>query len=236
MKRQFVTIVLPALLLFGSACGSERALEPLTPAPPVRQPPVPKPPVPEPVLTSLEVTPSILDLDPGGSWQLSIVARDQRGVGINLGDSVACASNDPAVAEVGPKGFVRAVASGTAEITVRVTSRGASRVATVKVVVRHVRVDDLATATVITADPAHGWPASVTHIPVGGTVTWIAGLVDWAGVPQETIWIMDKNYQTLERLPLRDGRATKKFETRGTFPYCSGGCWDPPDFGVVQVH
>jgi hypothetical protein len=34
---------------------------------------------------------------------------------------------------------------------------------------------------------------------------------------------------------LSSGSATRRFTTPGTYHYCSGGCWDPPDFGVVYV-
>jgi len=31
------------------------------------------------------------------------------------------------------------------------------------------------------------------------------------------------------------GSGTRRFETPGTVRYCSGGCWDPPDYGVIIV-
>lgn len=155
---------------------------------------------------------------------------------MELTGPVTYSTSNPAVARVAETGLVTAVSGGTAEIRASLAIRGVTQLAGMKATVREVPFDEAAAAAVVTADIRLGWQPAVVHIRAGGTVTWFAGPVPGPESLRKRSGSSTTTIENLESLPLRDGRATTKFETRGTFRYCSAGCWDPPDLGVVQVH
>jgi plastocyanin len=192
-------------------------------------------PRPDPsVLTTLEVLPSTVTLEQGFTVQLGIVARDQRGARMADAGGVTFTSSDSAIAKVSSSGFVTAVAAGTADILVTKTVAGVTRSAAMKATI--LPATPLANV-VLTADLKRGWQPSVAHLIVGGTVQWVtAGPLSWSEVPHRMLYLLDTEYSVMDSLDLSTGSTTRKFETAGEYRYCSAGCWDPPDFGVVYVH
>ncbi len=71
---------------------------------------------PRPVVSSIEVSPPTVAIAPGGTMQLTALARDQFGAAIP-GPGVSWATSDTAVATVSASGLVSAVRGGTARIT-----------------------------------------------------------------------------------------------------------------------
>jgi hypothetical protein len=120
----------PMLLIcaaVGLGCGSERGLEPGG-----------SEVVPPSVFTSLDVRPTLADLftvEPGNTVQLSLGARDQRGVPMPGTGAATYSSSAPEVAEVSSSGVVTGAAPGSAVITATFTldriTRTASMIATV---------------------------------------------------------------------------------------------------------
>jgi plastocyanin len=217
-------LVLSAL---GIACESARVTESV-------QPGIAPPDVDPPVFTTLEVLPSTVTLEEGSTVQLGIVARDQRGVQMSITGPPTFSSSDPAIANVSGSGMVTGVAAGTADILVTKTVAGVTRDAAMKATVRRATPSS---NLVITADLQRGWQPAVAHLTVGGTVQWLtAGARNWSNVPHRMLYLLDKGYLVVDSLDLSTGSATLKMMTTGEYRYCSAGCWDPPDFGIVYVH
>jgi plastocyanin len=94
-----------------------------------------------------------------------------------------------------------------------------------------------ADSLMIWADLKLGWQPSVANLAAGGTVHWeTAGPLSWSDVPQRMLYFMDEKYTTVDSLDLSTGSARRAFPTPGDYRYCSAGCWDPPDFGIIHVH
>ncbi len=108
-----------ACATIGTGCGSDGALEPVTPQPPV---------VPPPALTTVDVTPASIRLFPGMTKQLSVTAWDQHGRPLNwTADAVTYTSSNPAIVTESNRGALVAKSPGTAMITVTVTVNGIAR-------------------------------------------------------------------------------------------------------------
>jgi plastocyanin len=166
--------------------------------------------------------------------QLQVFARDQRGKLMPSVVGLTFSSSDPAIATVTSSGFVKGVAGGTADISVATTVEGVTRSAAMKATI--LAATPLANV-VLTADLKRGWQPSVAHLTVGGTVQWVtAGPLSWSEVPHRMLYLLDTMYSVVDSLDLSAGSATREFPTAGEYRYCSAGCWDPPDFGVVYVH
>ncbi len=91
----------------------------------------PKPADPGPpaeTRATLEIVPATFTLDIGGTIQLRALIKSN-GKTLNAGQLVEWSSTDPAVAEVSGNGWVRAMASGTAEIIARYEGQSARAVA-----------------------------------------------------------------------------------------------------------
>ena len=227
MTARSITLMLLVTSAFSIACESTRVTE-------FAQPLV-GPPAPDPsVFTTLEVLPSTVTLEQGSTVQLGIVARDQRGVLMADAGRVAFSSSDPAIAEVSSSGTIQGVAPGTADISVTMAIAGVSRSAAMRATIRQVTPF---ADVVITADLRNGWQPSVAHLTAGGTVKWLtAGPSSWSGVPHGMLYVMDKGFAVLDSLDLSTGFATLKLATAGEYRYCSGSCWDSPDWGIIYVH
>lgn len=123
MTARSITLILIVTSVFGIACESNSATQPvLDPA----------------VLTTLEVVPSTLTLnlgEEGAGAQLGIVARDQRGVRMHSG-RVTFSSSDSTIAKVRGSGIVTPFSAGTAEITVTYSVAGVSRSAVAEATIR----------------------------------------------------------------------------------------------------
>jgi plastocyanin len=230
MTARSITLMLLVSSALSIACESTRVTESVQPgiAPPGLDPSV---------FTTLEVLPSTVTLDQGSTVQLQIVARDQRGTLIVHSPGTTFSSSDPAIATVSGSGMVTGVAAGTADISVTKTIAGLTRSAAMKATIRQPIPPIPSASLVITADLQRGWQPAVAHLTVGGTVQWLtAGPRSWSGVPHRMLYLLDAGYAAVDSLDLSTGSATLKLLTAGEYRYCSAGCWDPPDFGIIYVH
>lgn len=223
MKKPSFTLGLLACCALGVACGD------------VGGPQVPFVPT---AFATLDVEPSSTDLvlTVVDSVQLTITARDGTGAVMPAEGVAEFSSSAPDVAEVSGGGLVTAVAAGTAAITATLTMGRITRTA-----VMNVTVSELADNVTLTSGD-RGWEPAIAHVKVGGLVTWtVSREHSWDGVPQRAIYIYPRDYwQGLEveliELALIDRKASHTFDSPGDFHYCSGGCWDSPDWGIIHVH
>ena len=229
MTARSITLMLFVTSAFAIACEGTRVTESVQA---LRDP---AQPAPDPwVFTTLEVVPSNVELEQGSMVQLGVFAPDQRGKLITDATGAAFSSSDPAIAQVSGSGLVMGVAAGTADISVTKTVAGVTRSAAVKATIRKAIPSD---NLVITADSRRGWQPPIAHLTAGGTVKWVtAGPISWSGIPHGRLYLMDKGYAVVDSLDLSTGFATLTFPTEGDYWYCSGACWDPPDYGIVYVH
>ena len=49
-------------------------------------------------------------------------------------------------------------------------------------------------------------------------------------------YLLDMNYAVLDSLYWNNGLITHTFAAPGAYRFCSGGCWDPPEFGIIYSH
>lgn len=122
---------------------------------------------------SLDLTPNPGSVTPGGTLQMSAVARDPGGAAIANFAGITFTSQDQSVATVNNAGLVSGVAVGTTTITADATSGGATHSATATV--------NVATQTFpLTADVTAGnstatFTPQTVDIRAGGVVTWTFG-------------------------------------------------------------
>ncbi|MBA3338502.1 MAG: Ig-like domain-containing protein [Geodermatophilaceae bacterium] len=185
------------------------------------------------VLMILQVLPSTVWLDQGSTLELRVIARDQRREPLTASGRTTFSSSDSAVARVDGNGVVTGVALGTAEISATRTVAGVTRTAAMAAAIRRASPPaDLK----LTAELERGWQPSVAHVAAGGTVQWLpAGPRSWSELPHRMLYLLDDKGYVVDSLDLRTGFATRKFMTAGAYRYCSAGCWDSPDFGIVYV-
>lgn len=184
------------------------------------------------VLTTLQISPSTVTLEEGWTVQLQVFARDQRGELMPAVSGLTFSSSDPGIADVSSSGLVTGMEAGTADISVTKTVAGITLIAAMKATIR--QATPLVNVVLRSGD--RGWQPSVAHLTAGGTVQWLAGGLGWGGSPQPTLYLLDSGYTIVDSLDLSTGSATRTFLTPGEYRYCSGSCWDAPEFGVVYVH
>jgi hypothetical protein len=208
------------------SCQGDRAVNP-TPAPPG------VPPEPSAVLSSVVVSPATLDLQDSEIAFLGVTARDQRGQWMDPLGRIEYSSTDISIATVSDQGRVTAIAPGTVTISATVTIRNSISTGSMTVTVRRASLSD----SLILTGTDHGWQPEAGHVTAGGIVEWRTGRVDWQHVPFTTVYLLTENYGYAgDSVDVRSGSGTHKFEKSGTVRYCTNGCWDPPDFGVIYVH
>lgn len=183
-------------------------------------------------LDKLDLVPVSLDLDVGATMQLDVVFHDQYGRTMSYTGVIEYKSAHPEIAAVSNTGLVTALSAGAAVISATVRVNGVTRSASTAA--RILRPATGETVVLLYGD--HGFAQAVTHISTGDTVIWRAGAVSWAGAPNYNVWLMDASYRDLATLDISSGTASYRFITPGTYNYCSGGCWDPPDWGVIVVN
>ena len=223
MRSRLITSLLFVCAAAAVACdATERATQPV--------PPVPFAPG-ELQFASTRFTTKIDPLTEGDSVQLKAVAIDTLGAEIPVPYTVTYVSHAPSVATVSETGLVRATASGYADIWATI-------------VIGHTEKSNGARAYVFTAvapdsivftSGKHGWEPSQAQVAAGGTVEWQIGAVDWAGMPATQVYLVNEQGAVLDSIDVKTGSAIRRFESHGLFHYCSGGCWDPPDWGVIYV-
>lgn len=226
MIPQRIKLILAVTFAFGIACEGSGPTEFVTE--------IPRPPRDPSVFTTLQIFPSTVAVYEGLTVQLQVYARDQRGESMASTSANTFSSSDPSVATVSNTGLVTGLAAGTVDISVTETVGGVTRTALVKTTVLDATP---LLSVVLRADSLRGWQPSVAFLAVGGTVTWVTDRpISWSSVPHRMLYLLDPQYTVVDSLDLSTGSATRKFETPGKYNYCSAGCWDPPDYGVVYVH
>lgn len=222
-----VILILLVASAFSIACESNRATE-------STQPSVDPLALDPSVLTTLEVLPSTVTLEQGSTVQLEVFARDQRGVLMSNLGGVTFSSSDRAVAQVSSSGMVTGLTAGTTDISVTKTVAAVTRTAEVKATIRQAAVS---ASLLLMADLERGWQPAVAHLQAGGIVRWVtAGSRSWSDIPHRMLYLLDKGYSIVDSLDLSSGSAALQLTTKGQHRYCSAGCWDPPDFGIIYVH
>lgn len=179
--------------------------------------------------TSLQLGAPLVWMYEQDTEQVVVNARDQWGKPISGPASVTWASNAPGVATVSSAGIVTAIARGSAEISADVVIGRVRLREAIKV-----QVLSHSSGLVLTAT-SRGWQPAVAHVAAGDTVRWAAAPLNWEGVPNTTLYLMDANHAVVDSLDLSSGFAARRFDRPGVVRYCSGGCWDPPDWGVVNI-
>ncbi len=223
MPVPFRTPFLIVCAAAGLACASDESLAPTLQTKESR------------VLTDVSLgLSSVLSFYPGGTISLHVVPRDQLGAPM-VPDAITYSSSDPAVATVSASGIVTAVTEGTAIISATATIGASSRTGTILVTVDEPH-NPYTPYGVLLVFGGRGWEPPVVHVTAGALVEWSATGASWSGVPTDSLWLMDEDFGVIETLDLSSGLAKRTFETAGTYRYCSGVCWDSPDFGVIHVN
>ena len=124
-----------------------------------------------------------------------------------------------------------AIAGGFADISITIVIGTTSKSAHFRTYVFRAVSPD----SIILTSGRIGWEPSQAQVKPGGTVQWRIGAIDWAGVPVTHIYLMDEQYGIVDSVDVRTGSATRRFESGGLVTYCSGYCWDAPDWGVIYV-
>lgn len=186
-----------------------------------------------------EVIPATVELEPGASVRLTVIARDELGRTLNYAGAVTYKSADPEIAVVSSGGFVTGVGPGLTVISATVYLDGVttSRSATARVGQPGI-VDTVALnlgKTVILTFGRAGWEIPVMHLPRGSTVEWHVAAVSGGGTPNHHLWVMDAFYHTLADLDISAGIASRVFTEPGTYRYCTGACWDSWDYALLIV-
>ncbi len=208
------------------ACASEEGLGPIVNNTPTR-------PVPETVFSVLEISPVVDTVYPGFAIQLRVTPRSQSGDRLSVFPLVNYFSSAPEIAAVSATGLMTAFAPGAAIISATATIGGITRTGVMTMNV-HPADTDPSLDLVLTSN-SYGWQPPVAYMKAGGTVQWRASGTGWSGVPTTRIWLMNADYADIGSLNLSNASATMKLEKPGIIRYCSGGCWDPPDFGIIYV-
>ncbi|CAN5327580.1 hypothetical protein BH23GEM2_BH23GEM2_20510 [soil metagenome] len=214
MSAPFRTLLLIVGASAGLACASD---ESLAPTPQAKEPRV---------FTTLSLRPVSPSLYPGETLSLDAFAKDQRGYQM-VPEAIVYSSSDPAVATVSDSGIVTAATVGTAIISATATIGASSRTGAILVTVFEPH-NPYTPYGVLLVFGHRGWEPPVVDVEAGA-------LVEWRGSPSNDLWLLDANYGVLERLDMTSGVAKWTLDAPGTYRYCSGACWDPPDFGVIYV-
>ena len=172
---------------------------------------------------------SVLEYD---QFQLLSELRDQHGKTMILQPTASYSSSVPEVAKVTAGGFVTALVPGRTVITARTTLGQIPLTDSIIVIVSKVT---LRTRPVLDA-LTNGWSPNVVRILAGDEVEWHAGFIATSGRPVTSVWLW-KNQNSLDydEVNFAGGVARRTFASPGTYTYCSGGCWDPPEFGTIIV-
>lgn len=209
MTRRIRVPLLLACVAAAIACGGDRSLGP-----------------PTALRGHFELGPVDYSvIEPGDTLRLVAALRDQRGRPVQLpAGAVAYASASPAVASVSSTGLVTGVAPGHTTIRALLPQGQITYHAATYVIV----LDPTPVDLLLMNFSERGWQPSIARVAAGGTVRWATN--------QKTmLWFTDADYRVVDSLDLRGGSATRRFETPGTVRYCTGGCWDPQEWGVIHI-
>ncbi|MEW5916751.1 MAG: Ig-like domain-containing protein [Gemmatimonadota bacterium] len=124
-------------------------------------------------VASVEVSPSTVSVEPGGSTQLSAIPKSSTGA--QLSRTVTWSSDAPAIASVTQTGLVSGVADGTATITATAEGRSGSATVTVRTPVASVVVTPPNVSMIVGGNPVQLQAATLgaNGTPLQGrAVTW----------------------------------------------------------------
>jgi plastocyanin len=175
--------------------------------------------------------PAGIGLDSGATRQLRVVGLDPRGQEVPTPDAITYASDSAAVASVSSTGLVTALAPGKATISATLTRGGH----TLHAERRCASFASPAPGEVALTLDANGWSPSSVEVTTSETVRWRAAPLGYGGTPHGTLYLLNAESRIIDSLSLAGGTATRRFQTPGTYRYCTGGCWDAPEFGVIHV-
>ena len=200
--------------------------------PQITEPPVVPPPPPivpgERQFASIRLTPALETLLEGDTVRVKAVPIDTLGLELSVPYTVTYASSAPSIATVSETGLVTAITRGSADISALIvigsTKRGTWRRAYV--------FSAVSPDSIVLTSGKNGWEPSQAQVAPGGSVQWRVGE---AGIPVSLVYLMDERYNVVDSVDLTKGPATRRFASRGFVSYCSGSCWDPPDWGVIYV-
>ena len=204
------------------ACAPEQVVEPYRP-PPVA--PVPG----EAQLASTRLS-RIGPLIEGDTVRLDAIPLDARGAKILAPYTVSYQAHDPAVATVSETGLVTAVASGWTDISATIVIGRSMSSDWVRAYVFAPAFPD----SILLTSGERGWEPSQAQVASGGTAEWRIGALNWEGIPVNYVYVMDR-FNNMDSVAVTNGSAKLRLESRGLYHYCSGVCWDPPDWGVIYV-
>ena len=180
---------------------------------------------------SVRLTPATAALVEGDTVRLKAVPVDDMGTEIQVPYTVTYVSHAPSIATISETGLLTAVSGGAADISAAVVIGNTKKRTT-----RRTYVFSAASPnSIVLTSGKNGWEPTQAQVTPGGTVEWRIVAIDWAGVPVTQIYLMDERYGVVDSVDVRTGSATRRFESPGLVPYCSGACWDPPDWGVIYV-
>lgn len=182
------------------------------------------------VLTTLKLPWDSVLLTQEESMQLNPAGFDQFGKLMTSG-AFSYMSDAPQVVRVSSSGYLEALSAGTARVSASLTIASITQSAVVTIrVVPWIRSD-----VVVLIPGTPGWTPAVAHLNAGGIVEWHGGVLSWGGVPIDKVWLFDAGYQTLDSIQMINGVARRQFTEPGIVRYCSGACWDPPDYGIIDI-
>jgi plastocyanin len=170
-------------------------------------------------------------MEQGAEMQLVLVTRDRGASSKLFPGRVSWSSSAPSVAIVNSTGFLTGIAPGTAAVSATVTIGDDTRSAVMTVTV----LESVLSDTVVFTAGTDGWQPKVGHVKAGGVVEWRSGGVSDSKT-NGRIWLLDMNYAVLDSLDSNNGSVTHRFSAPGAYRFCSGSCWDPPDFGIIYSH
>ena len=201
----------------------------------VEPPPAPLPPpvtIPgESRFAAVRLTPASRAFIEGDTVRLKAVPVDALGSEIQVPYAVTYVSQAPSIATVSETGLLTAISGGASDISAAIVIGSTTKRTTRRT---HVFAAVSPSSIVLTSGK-NGWEPTQAQVTPGGTVEWRIGPIDWAGIPAAQIYLMDELYNIVDSVDVRTGSATRRFEARGFISYCSGYCWDPPDWGVIYV-
>ena len=189
------------------------------------------PPSGEALFGSVLLSSRIDALVEGDTVRMKAVPADLDGNEILVPYAVTYGSYDPSIATVSQTGLVTALALGSTEIWASIVVGHTTKTTAFRAYV----FSASSPSSVVLISGRNGWQPSQVQVTPGGTVEWRIEPVDWAGVPVDHIALMDGQYRVVDSIDVKTGSGTRRFESRAFYRYCTGMCWDPPDWGVIYV-
>lgn len=164
-------------------------------------------PAPDPTVASVSVTSATGSVAPGGTLQMTAVAKNAGGTTLT-GQTATWSSSATGTATVDGSGLVTGVANGTATITATIAGIPGSKGITVET------ITGVAAANV-TADNTNTFNPNHVDLSAGGTVTWQFNTAN-----DHNVTFQGSAAGTPANIPnQKTGNFPRTFTTAGTFTY-----------------